>query len=501
MADSGTFHVDGTPNNIPIGGVLDIPVVVTGLAGPISGVSISLEGLTHPDTLFMYLLLVGPNNPDGTPNLNFFYRSGNGEAVTNQTLFFTDHPERHITLAFPVLKPYVAEDELTGADFGVPGLELNYAAPWSTDTFATAFSGNDANGTWHLYLADDNINNGGGTLSGVSLSVVTNVAPVISTPADHYALDQGSALEFSAANGNLPGEVDPDGGPGASGILTISVEHGTIENDNFFFLAQPAKTIEVGTTLEGIMAAFFEDLVYKPDPGFNGVDHLTIKLADVGAFVGGGKLGELSDTKTIDLEVYARQTGDGGDNSFKAAGYQKIDGGTGKDTVTFDFALTQATVSYVDSKLVVEGAGTKTVLTGIERFVFNDGTVENADGNPLVDDLFYYTHNHDVWAARADADLHYAVFGWHEGRDPNAFFNTTGYLDTYADVKAAGVNPLTHYDTFGWKEGRDPSTAFDTGDYLAHYGDVAAAKVDPLAHFLLFGLQEGRTAFDDHAWG
>jgi hypothetical protein len=41
------------------------------------------------------------------------------------------------------------------------------------------------------------------------------------------------------------------------------------------------------------------------------------------------------------------------------------------------------------------------------------------------------------------------VYGWTEGRDPNAFFNTKGYLDTYADVKASGVNPLMHYDQFG----------------------------------------------------
>jgi hypothetical protein len=106
-----------------------------------------------------------------------------------------------------------------------------------------------------------------------------------------------------------------------------------------------------------------------------------------------------------------------------------------------------------------------------------------------------------VWAAHADADQHYAIFGWHEGRNPNAFFDTNGYLATYADVKTAGVNPLTHYDQFGWKEGRDPSTAFDPTDYLAANPDVAAAKVDPLAHFLLFGEQEGRHAFSDGIWG
>ena len=56
--------------------------------------------------------------------------------------------------------------------------------------------------------------------------------------------------------------------------------------------------------------------------------------------------------------------------------------------------------------------------------MFTDGTVDNNDGDPLVDDLFYYSQNHDVWNAHVDADAHYHTFGWHEGRDPNAFFST-----------------------------------------------------------------------------
>ena len=39
--------------------------------------------------------------------------------------------------------------------------------------------------------------------------------------------------------------------------------------------------------------------------------------------------------------------------------------------------------------------------------MFTDGTVNNNDGNPLVDDLFYYSRNHDVWNAHVDADQHY----------------------------------------------------------------------------------------------
>ena len=54
------------------------------------------------------------------------------------------------------------------------------------------------------------------------------------------------------------------------------------------------------------------------------------------------------------------------------------------------------------------------------------------------------------------------------------------------------INPLQHYEQFGWKEGRDPSASFDTLGYLAANPDVAAAHVNPLDHFLQFGIYEGR---------
>ncbi|WP_245442471.1 hypothetical protein [Methylobacterium terrae] len=99
------------------------------------------------------------------------------------------------------------------------------------------------------------------------------------------------------------------------------------------------------------------------------------------------------------------------------------------------------------------------------------------------------------------AYAHYEQYGWREGRDPNAFFDTKGYLDAYQDVKAAGIDPLMHYDQYGWKEGRDPSKAFDSTAYLAAYGDVRAAGIDPLTHYLQYGALEGRSTFADGSFG
>jgi hypothetical protein len=113
---------------------------------------------------------------------------------------------------------------------------------------------------------------------------------------------------------------------------------------------------------------------------------------------------------------------------------------------------------------------------------------------------YYLLHNPDVAAAGVDPLTHYNTTGWHEGRNPNAWFDSAGYLAHYPDVAAAGINPPQHYEQQGWKEGRDPSAAFDTLGYLAANPDVAAAGINPLDHFTNSGIYEGRTAINDGVW-
>ena len=171
-------------------------------------------------------------------------------------------------------------------------------------------------------------------------------------------------------------------------------------------------------------------------------------------------------------------------------------GATQNDTLIFATALADAQVTQEGRFTIVTGPEGRDAISGFERIQFSDTTVVLADGNRLVDDLFYLARNKDVLAAGQDADAHYAAYGAAEGRDPNAYFSTKGYLATYTDVAKAGVNPLTHYDTDGWKEGRDPGANFDTQFYLARNADVKAAGIDPLAHYLEYGQAEGRAIFD-----
>src|SRR5262249_26750560 len=210
-----------------------------------------------------------------------------------------------------------------------------------------------------------------------------------------------------------------------------------------------------------------------------------------------GTGGPLTDTDHVAINLTTHLFGTPGDDTFSPLpGNERIDALGGNDTINFAFKLVDARISFSGNQVIVDGpSGSHTVLTGFETYKFTDGTVNENDGNPLVDDLYYYAQNHDVWVAGADADAHFHTFGWKEGRNPNPYFDTQGYLAHYTDVAAAGIDPLQHYDQFGWKEGRDPSVNFDTKHYLAAYPDVAATHTDPLVHFIQFGLNEGRSSF------
>jgi hypothetical protein len=149
------------------------------------------------------------------------------------------------------------------------------------------------------------------------------------------------------------------------------------------------------------------------------------------------------------------------------AGLEAINAGLGNDTITFDFRLVDATVSYFGNTVTIIGPSGHTVLGGFERFVFTDGTVDNADGD-VWSTICSITRAITMSGTRhADADQHFHASGWRESRDPNPFFSTVLYQSAYPDVAAAGVDPLSHFDQIGWREGRIPSLAFSPAQYRA----------------------------------
>ncbi|MEP2757777.1 MAG: hypothetical protein ABJP66_01735 [Hyphomicrobiales bacterium] len=105
-----------------------------------------------------------------------------------------------------------------------------------------------------------------------------------------------------------------------------------------------------------------------------------------------------------------------------------------------------------------------------------------------------------TWAAFAEQ--HYNTFGYVEGTNPTASFDTSYYLSIYTDVAAAGINPFTHFLSFGAAEMRVPfstfpASSFVPADYAAANPDLAAAGLTTdsqlYEHWVIFGQFESRS--------
>lgn len=73
------------------------------------------------------------------------------------------------------------------------------------------------------------------------------------------------------------------------------------------------------------------------------------------------------------------------------------------------------------------------------------------------------------------------------------FFNKEWYRKEYTDInRLYRLFPYVHYALFGWKEGRNPSVAFNTEYYLTAYDDVRVANINPLYHYEKVGKSENR---------
>jgi hypothetical protein len=121
-------------------------------------------------------------------------------------------------------------------------------------------------------------------------------------------------------------------------------------------------------------------------------------------------------------------------------------------------------------------------------------------GSGLIDANHYLVANSDVTDTEADPVSHFCVYGWKEGRNPNAYFDTKWYVETNPEVTRLGVNPLVHYLLVGERRDRRPVVYFEPGWYRETYG--LAGDVSPLAHFLAnrHGQTVSPNSLFDPAW-
>ena len=332
---------------------------------------------------------------------------------------------------------------------GVTALGNGLAVFYATDNLhgSELWVSDGSNAGTHII---DDINPSSSTSNGTSY-------PLSSVPTGFTALGNGRAV-FSANDGMAGSELWVTDGTSVGTHLVMDIYAGSTGSNPTSFMALGDGRV----TFQATDASHGTEL-WVTD-GTNGGTHL---ISDINPGSGNSNA----------IGIYS--------TSFVPASSEN-----------FNFKLTEAKFNFVNGiKLITGPDGIDHDVTGIRSLTFSDGVITAHSSYALVDDLFYYANNGDVWGAHLDTTAHFNQNGWHEGRDPSNFFSTNGYLAANQDVAKAGINPLSHYDANGWKEGRDPSASFDNELYLLNNPDVKAAGIDPLAHYLQSGQAEGRQAY------
>ena len=158
--------------------VASTTISVLGLTGhAVTDVSVTLTGLSHTWMADLDILLVAPNSAS---NLMILSDLGGSNDLVNSTLTLTDSATAAIGdvgQVYPVpsgtYRPNSFDPNETDGQFGTTTYGFNHATADGSVSFASAFGGIDAFGTWSLYFQDD-ASGDNGYLESWSLTVSTD---------------------------------------------------------------------------------------------------------------------------------------------------------------------------------------------------------------------------------------------------------------------------------------------------------------------------------------
>ncbi len=241
---------------------------VSGVAGIISRVRVTLTKLNHnfPDDIDA--LLVGPRGQ----KLLLMSDSGGGNPISNRTLVFeaaasSGLPDESVIASGSYLPTdYISGTEPSGDIFPTPAPAAPYASSLQV------FNSTDPNGTWSLFVHDDGGGDGGTIAGGWSLGIET-VVPVnatanlsITTVASPLPAIVGEPLTYTltianAGPSNAPSVVVSDFIPSNSTFLSATPSQGSVS----YFAGE--LTGSLGTINSGASAT----ITIRVSPGSSGL--------------------------------------------------------------------------------------------------------------------------------------------------------------------------------------------------------------------------------------
>jgi subtilisin-like proprotein convertase family protein len=175
-------------------------ITVSGLTGTITKVTVTLDRFNHEFPGDVDIMLVGP----GGQNTLLLSDAGGGTDAVNATLTFDDAAST--TVVSPVVSGTYRPTN-RGADdtFGSP------APPLSSSVASLAvFNGTDPNGTWSLYVVDDDNSDAGNIAGGWAITITTAVAPPC-TPANQPTVTLVFNNQATVMGSGVPTITVPNG--------------------------------------------------------------------------------------------------------------------------------------------------------------------------------------------------------------------------------------------------------------------------------------------------
>ena len=220
---------------IPDGNASPYPstIAVPAGLGSISNLKVVLQGLSHTFPSDIDVLLVGPTGQ----TVVLLSDAGGSTGVSNVTLTFDDGgPSLTGQMATGTFRPTNLGSTET---FGPPAPAGPYGSTLS------AFNGTDAQGTWRLFVVDDEGFDTGLIASGWSLIISSSVG------ADYVPTSGTLTIPAGATSGNIAVSINGDLLPEPSETFTVTLSTpggatiadgtgvGTITNDDIAFTDHP----------------------------------------------------------------------------------------------------------------------------------------------------------------------------------------------------------------------------------------------------------------------
>jgi Ca2+-binding RTX toxin-like protein len=177
-ADTFTFSNTGTiavPASGTFGSAAPYPsqISVSGLTGTITQVTVELQTINHTFPDDIDVLLVGPFGQ----NVLLWSDAGGGTDLVNVFLGFDDTAAASLPDSTAISTgSYKPTNYGTPESFGSPAPSGPYGSALSI------FNGTDPNGTWSLYVTDDNVSNTGSIADGWLLNIDGPTVPAGAPP-------------------------------------------------------------------------------------------------------------------------------------------------------------------------------------------------------------------------------------------------------------------------------------------------------------------------------